>query len=271
MSGKRCLGCAALSTAIVLGCIWVTAAQPPVRPDRWSEARANEWYARQPWLVGSNYIPATAINELEMWQADTFDAARIDQELGWAESIGLNVMRVFLHDLPWQQDAAAFKRRIDAFLDIAARHRIGILFVLFDSCWDPDPRLGAQHAPKPGVHNSGWVQSPGAKALQDPTQYARLEAYVKGAIGAFAADRRVVAWDLWNEPDNVNSGSYRALEPTNKVDLVAALLPKVFEWARSAAPSQPLTSGVWKSNWSAEETLGPMERIQLNLSDVISF
>jgi len=239
--------------------------------NRWTEKEAADWYAKQPWLVGSNYIPANAINELEMWQADTFDFKRIDLELGWAEAIGLNTMRVFLHDLPWQQDAAGFQKRIDTFLQIAAKHHIKPLFVLFDSCWDPQPQLGKQHAPKPGVHNSGWVQSPGAKALQDPSQYPRLEAYVKGVVGAFAKDDRILGWDVWNEPDNGNGGSYKDLEPKNKNELVVALLPKAFAWARSAHPAQPLTSGVWKDDWSVPEKLGPGAKIQIETSDVISF
>jgi hypothetical protein len=238
---------------------------------RWTEEAAVDWYAKQGWLVGSNYIPADAINELEMWQADTFDAKRIDLELGWAEAIGLNTMRVFLHDLPWQQDAAGFTKRIDIFLQIAAKHHIKPLFVLFDSCWDPEPRLGKQHAPRPGVHNSGWVQSPGAKALQDPAQYPRLEAYVKGVVGAFAKDERVLGWDIWNEPDNGNGGSYTEREPKNKNELVIALLPRAFAWARAAHPTQPLTSGVWKGDWSIAEKLGPAEKIQIEMSDVISF
>src|SRR5271155_4624241 len=101
---------------------------------RWTEKAANDWYAQQPWLVGSNYIPSTAINELEMWQAATFDPQRIDKELGWAESLGLNTMRVFLHDLLWQQDPEGFKKRLDAFLTIAQKHKIRPLFVLFASC-----------------------------------------------------------------------------------------------------------------------------------------
>ena len=238
---------------------------------RWTEGAAADWYAKQGWLVGSDYIPADAINELEMWQADTFDAKRIDLELGWAEAIGLNTMRVFLHDLPWQQDAAGFTKRIDIFLQIAAKHHIKPLFVLFDSCWDPEPRLGKQHAPRPGVHNSGWVQSPGAKALQDPAQYPRLEAYVKGVVGAFAKDERVLGWDIWNEPDNGNGGSYTEREPKDKNELVIALLPRAFAWARAAHPTQPLTSGVWKGDWSIAEKLGPAEKIQIEMSDVISF
>jgi hypothetical protein len=238
---------------------------------RWSEKTSKEWYAQQPWLVGSNYIPATAINELEMWQAATFDPKRIDEELGWAQSLGLDTMRVFLHDLLWKQDPEGFKKRINVFLDIAQRHKIRPIFVLFDSCWDPNPRLGKQRALRPGVHNSGWVQSPGADALKDPAEYPRLEAYVKGVVGAFATDKRILAWDVWNEPDNTNEGSYANLEPSNKVDLVMELLPRVFDWAREAGATQPLTSGVWHGDWSSLDKLGPMEKIQLAFSDVVSF
>jgi len=256
---------------MVFAVLCLLGAGSQAQTNRWSEKQAADWYAKQPWLVGSNYIPANAINELEMWQADTFDPKRIDLELGWAEAIGLNTMRVFLHDLPWQQDAAGFQKRIDTFLQIAAKHHIKPLFVLFDSCWDPEPHLGKQHAPKPGVHNSGWVQSPGAKALQDPSQYPRLEAYVKGVVGAFAKDDRILGWDVWNEPDNGNGGSYKDLEPKNKNELVVALLPKAFAWARAAHPTQPLTSGVWKDDWSVPEKLGPGAKIQIETSDVISF
>jgi hypothetical protein len=238
---------------------------------RWSEAKANAWYEKQPWLVGSNYIPATAINELEMWQAETFDPKTIDKELGWAEGLGMTTMRVFLHDLAWQQNAAGYRDRINRFLDIAARHRIKPLFVLFDSCWDPFPKLGRQRNPRPGVHNSGWLQSPGAKTLQDSREYPRLKAYVTGVVKAFGKDSRVLGWDIWNEPDNMNTNSYGSTEPKNKVELVLALLPQAFQWAREAGAEQPLTSGVWKGDWSSDEKLSAMERVQLDSSDVISF
>jgi hypothetical protein len=207
-----------------------------------------------------------------MWQAETFDPKRIDTELGWAENIGMNTMRVFLHDLLWKQDPDGFKKRIDTFLGIAAKHKIRPMLVLFDSCWDPYPKLGPQRAPKPGVHNSGWVQSPGLETLRDKSQYPRLEAYVKGVVGAFANDKRVLAWDLWNEPDNPNTSSYGKLELANKVTLVEDLLPRTYAWARAAKPSQPLTSGVWKGgDWAMFEKLSPIEKAQLELSDVISF
>lgn len=241
---------------------------------RWSEQKANDWYAHQPWLVGSNYINRSSINQFEMWQADTFQPAEIDQELGWAEAMGMNTMRVFLHDLLWQQDPEGFRKRLDQFLTIAAKHHIRPLLVLFDSCWDPAPHLGLQHPPIPGIHNSGWVQSPGAKALSDPAQYPRLKTFVQGVVGAFAKDDRILGWDVWNEPGSDGTSNYPRTELKNdeKVKLVAALLPQVFAWAREVNPTQPLTSGVYEVDTSADENaLEEIEKIQVRESDVITF
>ena len=237
---------------------------------RWTEAQANAWYAKQPWLVGANYVPSNAINELEMFQPETFDPAINDRELGLAESIGMNTMRVFLQDQLWKQDPDGFKHRLDTFLTIAAKHHIRPLFVLFDSCWEPNPHLGPQHPPIPGVHNSGWVQSPGFARLTDPAVEPELRAYVTGVIGAFADDPRILAWDLWNEPDNTNDGRFHE-DPVAKVRRVNELLPRVFEWARSVHPTQPLTSGVWHDNWHDPAQENPTTKIQLAESDIITF
>ena len=259
------------SVVLILVCLACSAG---AQTARWSEQRANDWYAKQPWLVGSNYIPKDAINELEMWQAATFDPEQIDRELGWAEGMGMNTMRVFLHDLLWEQDAPGFQKRIDQFLTIAARHHIRPLFVLFDSCWDPLPKLGPQHPPIPGVHNSGWVQSPGAKALADPGQVPRLKAYVQGVVGAFGKDDRILGWDVWNEPGSDTTGSYPKTEMkmSEKLARVATLLPQAFAWAREMNPTQPLTSGVWDIDTSKDESApDEIQRIQLRESDVITF
>ncbi len=255
---------------LLLALALLALAAPVEARERWSQIQANDWYERQRWLVGSNYIPADAINQLEMWQVATFNPAEIDREMGWAEGMGMTTMRVFLHDALWQQDRVGFKQRMDAFVGIASRHGIKPLFVLFDSCWDPDPKLGPQHPPIPGVHNSGWVQGPGARALADPTQYPRLEAYVKDVVGSFARDDRILGWDLWNEPDN-SSANYKERDP-QLLEHVAALLPRVFDWARAADPSQPLTSGIWHDEaWGDLDHLNAVEKIQLTQSDVISF
>jgi len=263
MNLRRCL-------AIVL-LVALTSALAFARP-RWTEQQANAWYQAQPWLVGANFIPKDAINELEMWQADTFNPQEIDKELGWAESIGMNTMRVFLHDLLWQQDPEGFKKRLDQFLAIAEKHHIRPLLVLFDSCWDPHPKLGPQRPPIPGIHNSGWVQSPGAEALLDTAQQSRFKTYVTGVVTAFANDQRILGWDVWNEPDNTNGPAQK--DPKEKKDIVVKLLPQVFEWVRAADPVQPVTSGVWAGeakDWADPGKWNATQRTQLEQSDIISF
>jgi Cellulase (glycosyl hydrolase family 5) len=239
-------------------------------PSRWSPDRANTWYQAQGWPVGANFITSNAINQLEMFQPGTYDPRRIDTELGWARFHGLNSVRVFLHDQLWAQDSRGFQTRLAQFVGIAARRRIKPLFVLFDSCWDPSPKLGRQHAPTPGVHNSGWVQSPGAERIDDRRYTGTLQDYVTGVLTQFRNDDRVLGWDLWNEPDNP-ANQYRNVERSDKLERVADLLPQVFAWARSVDPGQPLTSGVWDGEWGDPASRSTIAGIQLANSDVISF
>lgn len=260
-----------LAPLLIPGLFFLACISLAAQDARWSERQANAWYAQQPWPVGANFLPSTAINQLEMWQADTFDTVTIDRELGWAEAIGMNTMRVFLHNLLWEQDPKGFTQRIDTFLTIASRHHIRPIFVLLDSCWDPHPKLGPQHHPIPGVHNSGWVEAPGAEVLSNTAEYPALGRYVKGVMGAFASDQRILAWDLWNEPDNGSPRNTAKGDPANKNEIILGLLPQVFAWARSVHPTQPLTSGLFHGDWTSLDTMTPVSRIQIEQSDIISF
>ncbi|MBD2724652.1 cellulase family glycosylhydrolase [Hymenobacter armeniacus] len=220
----------------------------------WPVAKANAWYAQHKWISGANFIPSTAINQLEMWQAATFDPATIDRELGWAEGIGFNTMRVFLHHLAWQQDPAGFKQRLDAYLALADKHRIQTIFVFFDDCWNKQASPGPQPAPKTGIHNSGWVQDPGEPTSRDSAAFMALKPYVSDVLTRFAHDKRVLMWDLYNEPGN-----------SDKKDTSLPLLRNVFAWARAVNPDQPLTSGIWAWNLQA------LNAFQVRNSDVTTY
>ena len=244
---------------------------------RWSVERANAWYAEHPWPAGFNYAPRYAVNQIEMWQADTFDPAMIDEELGWAARIGFNMVRVFLHDLLWQQDAPGFTARVDEFLTIADRHGMTTMLVLFDDVWNPEPKLGTQPEPRPGVHNSGWVQGPGSAILGDLNRHDELEPYVRGIVSRFGDDPRVAIWDLYNEPGNDNILSYRSTELDDKYPHSLALLEKVFTWVRDEDPEQPLTAAVWRlwaDEWQGadpEHDAAPLFNFMLDNSDIITF
>jgi len=248
---------------------------------RWSLSKVNSWYQKLPWLVGCNFIPSTAINQLEMWQTETFDLKTIRRELGWAADSGLNAVRVYLHDLVWQNDPEGFKRRIDQFLDAAKKNNILTTLVIFDDDWNPDPKPGKQPDPKPFIHNSGWMQSPGIRVVKDTRQWRRLEDYVTDILHTFGKDERILLWDLYNEAGNLLmpslalNGARRILKTVSllgshflKPSPSLPLLTKVFEWARAVKPTQPLTTSLWYIT----PTMGSQLNLTaLNLSDVITF
>ena len=221
--------------------------------NQWTVEEAKAWGDRQPWGTGFNFLPSTAINQLELWQAESFDPATIDRELGFAEGIGMSLVRVYLHDLVYEADPEGFLSRVDQFLGLCAKHHIRALIVFFDDCWNPEAALGPQPAPKVGVHNSGWVRSPQDSQRSWPGDLDRLKTYVTAVLTRFSDDERVYGWDLYNEPGNSHYGSGSL-----------ALLSQVFEWAWAVRPSQPLTVGVWFDN---EE----LNKFQLENSDIVSF
>lgn len=227
----------------------------PLRVGRWSRDRITDWYRAQPWMVGCNYIPAYAVNQLEMWQPETFDAQAISDELDLAASVGMNTLRVFLHDLLWTNPEALLTN-LDRFLELAAAREIAVMPVFFDGVWLNYAHPGPQADPIPGVHNSQWLQSPTAKAAVDPAQWPRLEDYLGGVLDRFADDERIVVWDIYNEPGNEGT-----------IVNALPLLDAAFRWARSIGVSQPLTSGIWEISAAFSE----LNRFQLLASDVLSF
>ena len=238
--------------AILTGCTQKKAIEPS---SQWTPEQAQAWYDAQPWLSGCNYIPATAINQIEMWSADTYDPAQIDKELGWAEELGFNTMRVFLSSVVYENDPEGLISRMDDFLNICKKHGIRPFFVFFDDCGEPELTYGPQPAPKPGIHNSDWLQDPPAAARADTTAlYPVLEAYVKDIVGTFRGDDRILLWDLYNEPGN-----------SDYDDRSLPLIKNVFRWVREGGVSQPVTAGIWSKKFDN------VNSVQLDNSDIITY
>lgn len=239
--------------------------------ERWTEQQAQQWHQQIGWLAGCNFTPSTACNQLELWQAETFDAVTIDRELGWAAELGFNAMRVFLHDALWANEGQAYLDRVDSFLDIAWGHGIAIMPVLFDGVWHPEPKLGPQKDPIPGVHNSRWVQGPGAEILMDEQRWESLRPYVDATIGRFAEDERVVVWDLFNEPAQRDRLHWSGQDLIDKSEAACGLVAQVFEWGRAIRPTQPLTVGLYGVIGDAEDAAAGINAVAAAESDVISF
>lgn len=223
---------------------------------QWTPRKAARWYAGQPFLAGCNYFPRNAVNQLEMWQEETFSPEIIDQELGWAEELGFNCLRVFLQSTVWKADPEGFIRRVDRFLEIADRHGMKTMLVLFAGSGGVN-RLGQQPDPVPGCHNRYFCGSPDLRpdGTEDIEAYPLVQRFVKQVVGAFRRDDRVLAWDLWNEPGWKNHRGVTAY----------GLLPKVVGWVRDVNPRQPVTIGVWNTDLSI------LNEFIFAVSDIVSF
>ena len=266
-------------TLAVIILIFIQCQQTPksVLDFRWTEERAWQWHNENGWMVGTNFNPSTSINQLEFWQEDTYDQETIERELEWSAELGMNMHRVYLHNLLWDQDSIGFLKRVDTYLEISESKGIKTLLVLLDDVWHPIPKLGKQPEPLPFIHNSGWVQAPGSKILGDSSRHNELKNYIKGVITHFSDDKRVMGWDLYNEPDNVSPDDpkypERGPEVKEKHIYSLSLLKKTFRWAREVNPSQPLTVGLWKDpvTWRNIDSLSAIDRFAISNSDVISF
>ncbi|HOX39171.1 MAG TPA: non-reducing end alpha-L-arabinofuranosidase family hydrolase [Candidatus Brocadiia bacterium] len=222
----------------------------------WTAKKAGEWYTKTGSIKGFNYLPRSAVNTTEMWQADTFDPKTIDQELSWAQDAGYNSLRVFLQYIVWRDDPDGMLARFEKFLSIADSRGMKVMPVLFCDCSfaGKEPYTGRQDAPIPGVHNSGWTPSPGLKRVVDRSAWPDLKSYVMDVVGKFANDERILVWDLYNEPGNSGMG-----------EKSLPLCEAIFRWARSANPSQPLTIAPW-ADFNSD-----MSRRLMEWSDVITF
>ena len=233
---------------------------------KWTIKKIKEWYAAQNYLFGANFYPSTAVNQLEMWQRETFDPETIEKELTYASKIGMNIMRVYLHDLLWEKNPEGFCNSIDKYLEIAEKCSIKTIFVIFDDCWNSEFALGKQPAPIPYTHNSGWVQSPGNDAVNDPQKWPRLEKYVKKLLTHYKDDQRIAFWDLYNEPGNGTNGDNST--QGKQMERSLPFLKAVFKWSRSVKGlTQPITSGIW----SFSDSLKNINKFLLDNSDIITF
>jgi len=229
----------------------------------WSAAAAWRWYRSHPTFVGVNFLPSTAVNSTAMWQSDTFDQITIERELKWAADWGYNCIRVFLPFIVWEAEPGPFLRHFDWLLECASINHIDVVPVLFDDCAFAglEPYLGPQNPPAPLTHNSGWTPSPGVQVQFDLARIEGLKRYVSAIVGSHSRDRRVLFWDLYNEPGNNGRGAQSLY-----------LLEASFRWARVVKPCQPITVGVWgaTNDAASQDTLFNDMRA-MELSDIITF
>lgn len=249
--------------AITIVLLSVACGQKDLSSQRWTEEQASKWYEQTEWPVGCNYVPSYAINQYEFWQPETFDIQTIDRELGLAESLGFNTVRIYLHEGLWYADKDGFKQRINTFFETATKHGIKMIVTFFTNGGNHDFefKLGPQPEPIVGTHATNWIPSPGKKVIDNPEEWPRLKEYVQDILKTYGQDERVLYWCLCNEPENFKAGCD-----------VTEFMPEVYKWAWEVRPSQPLSSPIWiRPGQKGETTKLKLVNLCLNLSDIITF
>ncbi|MEK0316788.1 sialidase family protein [Cohnella sp. 56] len=252
----------------------------------WSTDKAWNWYQKQGWIVGCNYVPGNCINTTEIWQAYNHDKVRtvIEKELALAAYTGINSIRMLLPYEVWQHQHDGFMSRFDAFLDLIEAYGITLMPIFFDDCGrgpvefasGGQPRFGKQPDPVPG-HHGGYPPrqvvhsvNPTYHMADNRDNWPEMERFVRELVGKYRQDTRILAWDIWNEPGNSGSGGY------GNVNKSLEAMEAAFAWAREMDPVQPLTAAPWDFYHDYFERcspgeLTPIELRAVELSDVVSF
>ena len=175
--------------------------------------------------VGSNYTPAYCVNQVQMWH--DFRPEVIDRELAAAQRyFGLNTLRVYLHNIPYDAEKETFLANIEQFLVICQRHGIRPGFTFFDDCHRHEGiSLDSPTEPVKGYHNGRWAACPQDRE-RTPENLPKFQAYVQDVIRAHARDERVLWWEIFNEP--------------NRSEFSANLRRLGYDWAKQVAPLQPV-------------------------------
>lgn len=184
-------------------------------------------------LRGANYVPSYARNDVQIWM--DYDAAVVDRELGYAERLKLNTVRVFLQVAVYEQDPQRFLDNFESFLSLCENHHIRMMPVIFDSCFGDFPDLGK-------YRDKDWMACPGQNRL-GPEHWPAMRKFVRDVVGEHKDDRRIVMWDVMNEP--TCTSFYQKEEDKQRIH---TFVWQALDWVKAQKPSQPRTVGMMFSS-----------------------
>ena len=238
---------------------------------RWSNEKAWQWYNQYPWIRGCNYLGSDCANRIDQWQEYKFEEklATAEKEFALMESIGFNSIRIILEYEVWDQQHDGFMERLDRYLSAAYSHGITAMIVLSNECSVRTPTyvppvLGEQFW-EPGYHGGKefktWYQhgtDSRYNILDNPEIAPKYYEMVRELIEKYKDDKRVLVWNLMNEPGN-GRGSKSLVH-----------LQKFFEIVKEINPIQPACADVWRGMKDGKATT-EIEQYALETSDVISY
>jgi len=185
-------------------------------------------------LVGSNYTAAYAVNQVQFWHDFREDV--IDKEMAAASMYyGIKTLRVYLHSINFDKEKDVFLANIEKYLKICAKYDIRPGFCFFDDCHrHADIYLDKPTEPVKGWHNGRWAACPQDRD-RDPKNLEKFKPYIQEVIGAFRTDKRVLFWEIFNEPKR------------EKGKFSERIRREGYNWAKQVEPIHPVIA-CWDDN-----------------------
>ena len=266
-----------IKSLVLASAVAVTLAAAAGRNGPWPKEKAWEWYRAQPWMRGCNYMPASCANRVDQWQELGCEErfAEMERELQVAESIGFNTLRIIVELQGfgvWLEEHDGFMERFERCLEIMDKHNMRAIVVLGNDCMRPKsvwklPKPGPQHydigyhgGRKQSQHGS-FPGEIGHSQVDDPELKPKFFAMCEELMTKYREDRRIVIWNIWNEPGNSNRG-----------EVSAAPLKELFELAWKIDPVQPLAADLWRDDFGTDpKSKNQAQCVAGQLSDIISY
>ena len=260
-----------------VGALALTAANDAwaARKGPWPKEKAWAWYNAQPWIRGCNYMPASCANRVDQWQAYGSEArfAEMERETALMQKDGLNAVRIILGDLGfavWRAEHDGIMQRFERMLEIFDSHGIRVILVFGNDCSRPKPlwslpEMGEQkwdlgyHGGRKLSQHGSYPDLPGYTAVDDPALREEFFKMCEEFLTKYAHDRRILFWNLWNEPG------------ANRRDKISPPhIRRLFELAWRIDPDQPLAADIWtgRVSWPEKDVA---EAVGAELNDIISY
>lgn len=132
-------------------------------------------------IRGANYRGAGAANTTDYWLH--YGAAETERDLGYADRLQLNQLRVFVNHASWQADPAGFRKNLVGLLRACNRHHIGLMITVGDT--------------------QSFIGQDGA------INRDQIRELITDLVGAIGDEPALAFWDASNEPDYNPPGSPR--------------------------------------------------------------
>lgn len=236
--------------------------------EKWTTARAWDWYRQIPWIRGYSGLPSNCVNGIALWQEYGHEAVfrRLEQEFRIAKETGLNAVNVCVEFAVWNAQHDSFLRHLEEYVSLAHQHGLWVMLTLGGdrTTIRREAVSFGKQTPESGYYSrmqsreSTWDLVEKEHFLFDDADlFARYAQMVAELAERYGQDPRLLLWNVWDEISSCCSAGQ-----------MLPMIERFFVILRKQGVCQPLTASVRFPQTEADDAA---QRRILAISDVIAF